>query len=114
MADGEDNAAATDVVADGDMIVITLAKPIPVFKDKVAEIKFRKPTGGDIIRIGNPVQFDPISNPPRISHDAGKMTAMMARLSGFPSSSFDFMEPQDWVSCAWALTPFFMPTPGKA
>jgi Phage tail assembly chaperone proteins, E, or 41 or 14 len=90
-------------------ITVTLTKPIPVFNDKVAVLKFRAPTGGDLIRIGNPVIFDPITDPPRVTHDTSKMTVMMAKLSGIPASSLEFLNPQDWVACAWALTPFFMP-----
>jgi len=106
-------AAEAPAVPEDTSISVTLSKPIPVYAEKVSVIKFRKPNGGDIIRVGNPVLFDPISDPPRISHDAARMTAMMARLANIPTSSFDFMDPQDLVSCFWSLTPFFMPAPGK-
>ena len=97
---------------DDGSVTVALRSPIPVFADKVSTIKFRKPTGGDIIRVGNPVVFDPISDPPKITHDEKKMTVMMARLAGVPISSLDFLDPRDWTSCAWALSPFFMPTAG--
>lgn len=114
MAD-ETNAPAVSAEApapEDTSITVTLSKPIPVYAEKVSVLKFRKPTAGDIIRIGNPVEFDPISEPPKISHHAHRMTAMMARLANIPLSSIDFMDPQDWVSCAWALSPNFMPKAG--
>ena len=88
---------------------VTLSKPIPVFDEKVSVLKFRKPTAADIIQIGNPVLFDPISDPPRVEHHAQRMTAMMARLSGVPASSLARMETDDWIACAWELSPFFIP-----
>lgn len=108
----EENKPDNSVPVEGE-IVVDLITTIPVFNERIKQLKFRRPTAGDIIRIGNPVEFDPISDPPRISHNTQRMTVMMARLSNIPASSFDFLDPQDWVSCAWVLTPFFMPTPGK-
>ncbi len=105
--------AAENAPADDGSISVPLEKPIQVFADKVTVLKFRKPTAADIIQLGNPVIFDPFSDLPKLTHDARIMTAMMARLAGVPSSSIGFLEPRDWVSCAWALSPFFMPIPGK-
>jgi hypothetical protein len=90
-------------------ITFNLVKPIPVFKDSVHSIRFRKPTGEDLIRIGNPVEYDPYGVGATVRHDMGRMVAMMAALSGYPTSSFRHMDPNDMVSCAWALSPFFMP-----
>jgi hypothetical protein len=100
--------AAADAVTD-ESITVTLSKPIPVFDEKFTSLKFRKPTAGDIIQIGNPVLFDPISDPPRVEHHAQRMTAMMARLSGVPASSLAKLETEDWIACAWELSPFFIP-----
>lgn len=90
-------------------ITVTLSRPIPVFDEKVLSLKFRRPTAADIIQIGNPVMFDPISDPPKVEHHAPRMTAMMARLSGVPASSLAKMETEDWIACAWELSPFFIP-----
>lgn len=95
--------------ATGGAVTVTLSKSIPVFDDKVSVLLFRKPTAADIIQIGNPVLFDPISDPPRVEHHAQRMTAMMARLSGVPASSLARMETDDWIACAWELSPFFIP-----
>ena len=97
--------------ADGS-VSVELKNPIRAYNDTLSAIKFRKPTGGDMMRIGNPVDFDPISDPPKISHN-NHMVPMLARLANIPTSSFENMDTQDLVACYWAVTPFFMPTPGR-
>lgn len=96
-------AAATDV------IILPLSKPIPVYDDQRAVLALRKPTGKDLIQIGNPVIFDPISEPPRVNHDMPRMCAMLARLADVPHSSIERLEPEDLVAAAWAVSPFFIP-----
>lgn len=90
-------------------IRIPLSKPIPVYDKTVSEIVLRHPTAADIVAVGNPVEFDPLSEPVRIVHDAKKMTAMITRLSNVPSSSLERLDPRDWVAIAWAVSPFFLP-----
>lgn len=90
-----------------------LQRPIPVFDEEVAELVFREPTGKDILEVGNPVVLDMASEPPRVTHDERKMTAMIARLANVPPSSVGRLTPQDWVACAWLLTNFFVPAPGS-
>jgi hypothetical protein len=102
-----------EVVDDGS-ITVPLIKEIPVFKDMVKELKFRRPTAADIIRVGgSPVEFDPISTPPRVTHPPGYMTAMLSRLANVPTSSIERMDTRDWTACAWAISPFFLPNLGQ-
>ena len=93
-------------------LVHNLAKPIQAHGETVSELRFREPTGADIVNVGNPVIFDMASDPPKVTHDDRKMAAMMARLANVPPSSIGLMGPQDWVACAWLLTPFFVPMAG--
>lgn len=92
-----------------------LSKPIEVPgtkedpKTKLTEVVFRDPSGADLLAVGNPVIFDPVSNPPRVTHDPEKMAMMIWRLSGVTPGQQGQMAPQDWVGCAWLLTPFFVP-----
>lgn len=96
---------------------LVLTTEIPVYNERtrtierMKKITFRKPTALDIIELGNPVAYDPISEPPKIDHKPTIMIQMMTRLSGVPLASLAKMEPRDLVSCFWALTPFFMPRP---
>lgn len=94
------------------LFVHRLGKPVEAHGETVSEIAFREPVGADILAVGNPVIVDMASDPPRITHDERKMTAMIARLGNVPPSTVGLMGPQDWVSCAWLLTPFFVPMAG--
>jgi Phage tail assembly chaperone proteins, E, or 41 or 14 len=98
---------------DPDHITVTLSTPINAYGEDVSVIKMRKPTGADLLRVGNPVEFDPISDPPKISHNMQRVQQMVARLANIPSSSLEKMATQDWVACAWAVTPFFLPKAGQ-
>ena len=94
--------------------VVPLIEPIQVFKDTVSEIKFRKPTAADILQVGgSPVEFDPISRPPRVTHPPELMTAMISRLGNIPTGSVLKMDARDWTACAWAISPFFLPNLGQ-
>lgn len=96
--------------ADDGSVTVKLKKPIPVMGDMVSSLKFREATAGDITSVGgSPVIKDWVSEPPILTFDGPKMTAMMARLSGAPTSSIARMGSRDWESCATALIPFFMP-----
>ena len=93
---------------------VKLLEPIQVFKEMVSEINFRKPTGADILQVGgSPVEFDPISRPPRVTHPPELMTAMIARLGNIPTGSVMKMDARDWTACAWAISPFFLPNMGQ-
>ena len=96
-------------VAESNEIVVTLSSPIPVFAEMRSVITMRKPTGLDLIKVGNPVQFDPVSDPPRIEHNMPRMVAMIARLANIPTGSVEKMDPRDLASCAWQLSSFFLP-----
>jgi hypothetical protein len=103
----DDDAAAADAAAAE--ITLPLRKPIPVYTDKVSTLKLRRPTGSDLVQIGNPVIFDPVSYPPVVRHDMPRMCAMLARLADIPESSIERLEPEDLVAAAWAVSPFFIP-----
>lgn len=91
-----------------------LAKPIQAHGEELKAVTFREPTAGDIIKVGNPVILDMATDPPVITHDARKMTSMIAALANIPPSSVAQMAPNDWVGCAWLLSPFFTPASGVA
>ena len=50
-------------------------------------LMFREPTARDLLSVGNPVIFDPISDPPKIMHDEKRMNAMLSLLADVPPSS---------------------------
>jgi hypothetical protein len=92
---------------------LELTRPVEAHGQQITKLSFREPTGRDLLSVGNPVIFDPISEPPKIIHDERRMNAMMSLLAGVPPSSIAQMSPRDWVTCAWGLTPFFVPIPGR-
>lgn len=77
-------------------------------REELTQLTFREPTGGDIIRLGNPVWINAAGE---IMFDERKMTAMMAQLSGVLVPLLDKLHPQDWNSCAYRLRRFFLPDP---
>jgi hypothetical protein len=68
-------------------IEFPLDEPINAYGEEVSVLKLRKPTGIDLIEIGNPVNFYPYATPVKIEHDMPKVQAMVARLANIPSSS---------------------------
>lgn len=89
-------------------IVVKLKKAIPVFDETMSEIKMREPTAKDIVRIGNPVIIDMETG--NITHNMARMRDMIAALANIPSSSVEFLAPRELMDCAWAISPFFLPT----
>jgi hypothetical protein len=90
-------------------VTVKLHKPIIGNKgEMISELAFREPTGGDIMRQGNPVRIDSAGE---IQIDERKMTAMMGQLSGVLVPLLDAMHPRDWTSCAYRLRVFFLPDP---
>ena len=92
---------------------LELLKPIEAHGEQLTVLNFREPTARDLLLIGNPVNFDPISDPPKITHDGPKMAAMMSALSNVPPSSIQQLTTREIVTISWGLTPFFAPLPGK-
>lgn len=90
-------------------LVFELTTPILSYGEEIKVLNLRKPTGADLIRIGNPVLFTPHVEPPRVEHDMPRMVTMIATLSNTPSSSIATMDPKDLIGLAWSLSPFFIP-----
>lgn len=105
----EESPPATNLPA----FTLELMRPIQAHGEAVTVLRFREPTGRDLLTIGNPVIFDPISDPPKVLHDEKRMNQMLAVLANVPPSSILMLTPRDWITCAWGLTPFFVPVPGK-
>ena len=106
-----DDAPETSVRYGDEGVTIMLAKPIPVPGRNgiktVDRVVLRRPTGADILDIGNPVIFDP--GRAQVTHDMQRMPLMIFRLSGIAPPALAKMDPQDLVDCFWAITPFFIP-----
>ena len=89
--------------------ILTLSKPIMAWNEEIKELKFRAPNGGDLLTVGNPVDLDMSVDPPAIRHNWKAMPEMISRLAGVPPSTIRQMTPNDIVSAAWLISPFFLP-----
>jgi hypothetical protein len=74
--------------------------------EAIHELTFREPTGGDIMRMGNPCW---IRSDGELMIDDNKMLRMMGQLSGVLSPLLEAMHSKDYNSCAYRLRPFFVP-----
>lgn len=105
MAD-DNKTAASETSA---VMEFPLTKPINAYGEMISVLKIRKPTGADLIRVGNPVKFYPFAKPPLVEHDMPRMIEMIARLANVPSSSLEQMDPNELTSLAWQVSGFFIP-----
>lgn len=87
-----------------------LETPVMAYGKEESILKFRKPTGLDLMNIGNPVIIDQRTS--NITFDEPKMARMMSQLANVPLSTITSLDPQDWTGIAWSLAPFFLPRPG--
>lgn len=90
-------------------IVIDLTTPVQANGELVKKLTFRRPTGGDIMALGEgyPVIIDWRSG--TISLNPSVMGAMMSTLAAVPPSTIKALDSEDWSTCAHALMGFFPP-----
>ncbi len=91
-------------------LIVKLSKPAIVHGDEVTELRFREPTGEDIMACGSPIRIDALGSEVKIRYETEAMAAMMMRLAAAPASTFNKMPARDWESCAMQLAHrFFIP-----
>lgn len=90
-------------------VVIKLAVPVQAHGETLNEMKFRRPTGKDIMAIGDdyPIHIDWSTGQVRPNPPA--MGQMMSLLAAVPPSTIASMDAEDWSTCAHALMGFFPP-----
>lgn len=90
-------------------VVIKLAVPVQAHGETLSEMKFRRPTGKDIMAIGDdyPIHIDWSTGQVRPNPPA--MGQMMSLLAVVPPSTIASMDAEDWSTCAHALMGFFPP-----
>jgi hypothetical protein len=92
-------------------ITIELQAPVQAHGEMVKKLTFRRPTGGDIMAMGDgyPIHIDWGSG--RITPNPPVMGAMMSALAAVPPSTIKALDSEDWSTCAHALMGFFPPGP---
>lgn len=88
---------------------LTLTKPITTEDGPQDSLTLLEPSGGDVMAAGNPVKFNPFSDPPVIEIDEKKMAAMIARCAKITPVFLGRMAPKDIIAAGWVLAPFFIP-----
>ena len=95
-------AATTD-------ITIELLKPVQAHGEVLKKIKFREPTGGDMMQFGDrwPCVVDWKDG--SFAPNPAVMLTVMSVLAAVPPSTIKQMSGKDFSTCAWALQSFFVP-----
>lgn len=90
-------------------LVIELTTPVQAHGETLNKITFRRPTGKDIMAIGDsyPIHID--WNTGVVRPNPPAMGQMMSLLAAVPPSTIEKMDAEDWSTCAHALMGFFPP-----
>jgi len=90
-------------------VVINLTTPVQAHGEMLKALKFRRPTGGDIMALGDayPIHIDWTTGQVRPNPPA--MGEMMSVLAAVPPSTIKALDAEDWSTCAHALMGFFPP-----
>jgi Phage tail assembly chaperone proteins, E, or 41 or 14 len=89
-------------------VVIKLDTPVQAHGEMVKTLTFRRPTGGDIMSLGEyPINID--WNTGRVTPNPAVMGAIMSTLAAVPPSTIRALDAKDWSTCAHALMGFFPP-----
>jgi hypothetical protein len=88
-------------------VVVDLHTPARAHGESIKQMKFRRPTGGDLMQLVElPIRFDSNGN---VAINPLVMGEMMALLAGVPPSTIKMMDSEDWSTCAYRLVVFFVP-----
>jgi hypothetical protein len=90
-------------------IVIDLQTPVQAHGDMLKKITFRRPTGGDIMGLGEGYPININWQTGQISVNPPIMGQMMSILAAVPPSTIRALDSEDWSTCAHALMAFFPP-----
>jgi hypothetical protein len=90
-------------------IEIELQTPVQAHGEMLKKMKFRRPTGGDIMEMGDgyPININWATG--QIAPNPPVMGMMMSRLAAVPPSTIKALDAEDWSTCAHALMVFFPP-----
>jgi hypothetical protein len=90
-------------------IVIDLETPVMAHGEMIKQLKFRRPTGGDIMALGDAYPIHINWQTGEIRPNPPAMGEMMVTLAAVPPSTIRALDAEDWSTCAHALMGFFPP-----
>jgi len=103
---GQEAPAAPAV--DDKSITVALQTEVQAHGEIIKELKFRRPTGGDLMTLGDwPITIDYTTG--RVSPNPPIMGEIMSKLAGVPPSTIKQIDARDWTTCAHRLMGFFVP-----
>jgi len=90
-------------------LVIELQTPVQAHGETIKKLVFRRPTGGDLMAMGDgyPITIDWPTG--RVTPNSPVMGAMMSTLATVPPSTIKSLDAEDFSTCAHALMGFFTP-----
>jgi hypothetical protein len=90
-------------------IVIDLTTPVQAHGETLKQMKFRRPTGGDIMAMGDGYPININWETGAVTPNPPVMGQMMSVLAAVPPSTIKALDAEDWSTCAHALMGFFPP-----
>lgn len=90
-------------------IVIELTTAVQANGEMVKKLVFRRPTGGDIMAMGDSYPIVINWQTGMITPNPQVMGTMMSVLAAVPPSTIKALDSEDWSTCAHALMGFFPP-----
>ncbi|MCA1452835.1 phage tail assembly protein [Bradyrhizobium sp. BRP22] len=90
-------------------VVIDLTTAVMANGEMIKQLRFRRPTGGDIMSMGEgyPINIDWSTG--QVRPNPAVMGMMMSTLAQVPPSTIKALDAEDWSTCAHALMGFFPP-----
>jgi hypothetical protein len=94
-------------------ITVDLLKPVMAHGETIKQMKFREPTGNDMMQFGErwPVHIDWQSGD--VTPNPVVMAQVMSVLAAVPPSTIKTMNGIDFTTCAYAVQGFFVPGPQR-
>jgi hypothetical protein len=90
-------------------IVVELTSSVQAHGETINKLIFRRPTGGDLMALGDGWPININYQTGTITPNAPVMGMMMAQLASVPPSTIKNLSSDDWATCAWQLMRFFTP-----
>lgn len=102
-------AAAPAPVTRPKEVIINLETAVQAHGETVKQLKFRRPTGGDLMAMtdGSPIIINRETGD--VTPNGPVMGNMMSLLAAVPPSTIKALDAEDWTTCAYALASFFIP-----
>src|SRR5262245_965202 len=90
-------------------VLIDLTTPVQAHGEQIKQLKFRRPTGADIMAMGEGYPFVINWSTGQVTPNPRVMGDMMSLLANVPPSTIKSLDAEDWSTCAHALMGFFPP-----